>query len=217
VNDEIMAQRLEKEAQRRVEERSEKMKSARKTRFDMRLNPFFSRPLESIAKEFTRQHQEQQQYDQQKIHSASPTHPIILGRSSADLAQFLPTTQPPINNKINSTKKVVIKIKKSHKSTVEDDESGVQSSSITESDPSNPITPNIKRPLIKSGSNHHAATNNGVMTGSKKCLKHIFPSVHKSKYQHLFLLDKIGYIYIQLVVMVGYKTMASGQFRSFAK
>ncbi|CAF3933464.1 unnamed protein product, partial [Rotaria magnacalcarata] len=47
-NEEIMAQRVEKVAQRRLEERSEKLKSARKTRFDMKLNPFFSRPLERL-------------------------------------------------------------------------------------------------------------------------------------------------------------------------
>ncbi|CAF4574663.1 unnamed protein product, partial [Rotaria sp. Silwood2] len=50
VNDELMAQRVEKVAQRRVEERNEKIKSARKTRFDLKSNPFFSRPSDSITK-----------------------------------------------------------------------------------------------------------------------------------------------------------------------
>ncbi|CAF0767589.1 unnamed protein product [Adineta ricciae] len=45
VKDELLIQRLERVAQRRIDERNERFKSARNTRFDIKRNPYFSRPL----------------------------------------------------------------------------------------------------------------------------------------------------------------------------
>jgi hypothetical protein len=71
--------------------------------------------------------------------------------------------------------------------------------------------------LIKSAATRHISSTEAAMIGAIKKLKIIFPLNYKSKYRHLFLLDKIAYIYIQLVIMLGHKTMTGGQFRSFAK
>jgi hypothetical protein len=201
-----MAQRVEKLAQRRVEERSEKMKSARKTRFDIRLNPFFSRPLESIAKEVVRQQQEQQQ----KLLSSSATHPIILARSNEEIT---PYTFNNNNAQTKPIKKVIRISKKLRYSTPDDNESGSPTTSVIESHPS-AIT---KRPFIKSDSTRPTTTTDAAMIRSIDTLKLIYPSTHITKYRHLFIVDKIAIIYIQLVVTLGYKSMTGGQFRSFAK
>ncbi len=208
--DEIKAQRFEKLAKRRVDERNEKLKSARKTRFDIRLNPFFSRPLESIAKEFVRQQQEQQQIEQQKLQQSSPTHPIMLTRANEPITSY---TQ--INNSIQSTKSS----RKVRYSADEDNESGSPTIITTTTTTATTTTMNetIKRPCIKSGSSHPTTTTDAAMIQSVHNLKRIFSSNHKTKYQHLFLIDQISNIYIQLVVSVGYKTMTGGQFRNFAK
>ncbi|CAF1458170.1 unnamed protein product, partial [Didymodactylos carnosus] len=61
--EEAMTQRLEKVAQRRVDERSEKIRSIRLTRFDAKHNPYFSRPL----KEFRKDDEEQQQQNKKVL------------------------------------------------------------------------------------------------------------------------------------------------------
>jgi len=208
VDDEIMAQRFEKVAQRRVNERNEKLKSARKTRFDIRLNPFFSRPVESITKEFVRQQQEQIQIEQKKQYHSSPTHPIILVRSNEPIT---PYTQ--FNNHTESIKKPIRKLKKLHYATDDDDhESGSPTTTISS------LTETIKRPINKSILVRPTTiATDATMIRSIDNLKLIFSSNHKTKYQHLFLIDQISHIYIQLVVILGYKTMTGGQFRNFAK
>ena len=214
-----MAQRVEKVAQRRVDERNEKIKSARKTRFDLKSNPFFSRPIDSITKDFVRLQQEQQQQQLQQAQSqrvliTTPTH------TTDSLSPSNP--QSPINIDTRSkqiTTKIIKKTKKLSDST-DDDESGTPAASVIETSPtirSNLYSSPIKRSLVKSASNRHSATIDAVTIGSIKKLKLIFPSTYKSRYRHLFLLDKIAYIYIQMVIMLGHKTMTGGQFRSFAK
>jgi len=208
-----MAQRFEKLAQRRVDERIEKLKSARKTRFDIRLNPFFSRPLESVAKEFVRQQQEQQQIEQQKLHHTFPTHPIILARSNEPIT---PYTQ--FNNNHIESRQPIKKSKKIHYSMDDDDnESGLPTSSIITTATTTTVIETIKQPCIKSESTRPILTKDATMIRSINNLKVIFPPNHKTKYQHLFLIDQIADIYIQLVVTLGYKTMTGGQFRNFAK
>jgi hypothetical protein len=205
-----MAQRLEKVAQRRVEERNEKMKTARKTRFDMRLNPFFSRPLESIAKEFVRQEQEQQQYEQRKLLNSSPTHPIMLARSNEEITPY--TYNHSIHTK--PIKKVFKTSKKLRYSTPDDNESGSPTTNVVESLPS----AHAKRSFLRSGSTRPGTTaTDAAMLRSIDTLKLIFPTTHTTKYRHLFIVDKIAFIYIQLVVTLGYKTMTGGQFRGFTK
>jgi hypothetical protein len=204
-DDEIMAQRFEKVAQRRVEERNEKLKSARKTRFDIRFNPFFSRPLESIAKEVVRQQQEQQQIEQKKQSHSSPTHPIILVRSNEPIT---PYTQ--FNNHTESIKRPVRKLKILDYAG-DDNESGSPTTTL--------LPETIKQPLPKSILTRPTTTTatDATMIRSIDNLKLIYPSTYKTKYQHLFLIDQISHIYIQLVVTLGYKTMTGGQFRNFAK
>ena len=110
--DEIMAQRLEKVAQRRVEERNEKIKSARTSRFDLKLNPFFSRPLESAAKEVERQQQEQKR-EHLRFRSQSPTillrfAPSIFSSSSNDQNHRTPVIVT------STTKEPMKRVKKTH-------------------------------------------------------------------------------------------------------
>ena len=206
-----MAQRVEKVAQRRLEERNEKIKSARKTRFDIRLNPFFSRPIGSIAKEFVRQ----QQNEPEKVHNSSK-HPIILSQSPEDI-----TAYTFVNNSYKEPSKSIKKnnkeSKKLHYSIDDDDDESGSPKASTISESSSPSV-SIKRSLIKSGSTRSAtSTTDAIMIRSINALKLIFPSDHKTKYQPLFLVDNLAYIYIQLVVTPGYKTMTGAQFRNFAK
>jgi hypothetical protein len=228
VSDELMAQRVEKVAQRRVEERNEKIKSARKTRFDLKLNPFFSRPIDSITKDFVRLQQEQQQQQQippQRVLITTPTNVADASPSNNHQTSSNPNSQSPTNFDTKPkqvTTKIIIKTKKSSDST-DDDESGTPAASVIETSPNNRSSlyqspsPTSKRPIVKSAATRHSSTTDAITIGSIKKLKLIFPSIYKSRYRHLFLLDKIAYIYIQLVVMLGHKTMTGGQFRSFAK
>ena len=223
-----MAQRVEKVAQRRVEERSEKMKSARKTRFDLRSNPFFSRPTDNITKDFVRlQHEQQQQmkYPPQKVLITSPTD--TMKSPEINHEQTLPVTTSPLSTNTDaksklSNPKIDHKTKQLNDST-DDNESGSAIARIIENNQHiSPTSYQIssattKRSSIKSETNRDTTTIDAALIRSIKTLKMIFPSTHKTTYRHLFLLDKIAYIYIQFVIILGHKTMTSGQFRSFAK
>jgi hypothetical protein len=50
-----------------------------------------------------------------------------------------------------------------------------------------------------------------------KSLKIIFPSTSHAKYEPMFLLEKIAFIYIELVVKRGYKAMTTRPFRNLAR
>ncbi|CAF2158159.1 unnamed protein product [Rotaria magnacalcarata] len=52
---------------------------------------------------------------------------------------------------------------------------------------------------------------------SVKSLKMIHPTTSPNKYENMFLLEKIAFIYIELVIRRGYKTMTNRQFRHFAR
>ncbi|CAF3343791.1 unnamed protein product [Rotaria socialis] len=217
-NEEIMAQRVEKVAQRRLEERSEKLKSARKTRFDMKLNPFFSRPLESIAKEFVRQQQEQQQHEQKRFNHAYPTHSIIGSLSHEDFTPYTFSNNNNNNNNnhsqpIGSARKIMRRTKQLNYSIDDDDENGspVTTTAVSQT----VVLTNIKQSSTRSAS-HRPRTTDATMLKSINTLKMIFPVEHSTKYRHLLLVDNIAYIYIQLVVTLGFKTMTGGQFRHFA-
>ena len=226
-----MAQRLEKVAQRRVDERTEKIKSARSSRFDIRLNPFFSRPVNSAAKEVERQHQEQEKFR----HRASPTHPTVLLRLDGNLSTPLDYRATPTVSSEGPTTSVNKAMKTSKKGQYfvnkDDDESGPGSKSPSSPSRSNHRSAASKRSFSKSSLNRHSAatthslasTNQSISTtdistiASIKTLKLIFSSNHKNHYQHMLLVDQIAYIYIQIVVLLGQKTMTGGQFRSFAR
>ncbi|CAF3565005.1 unnamed protein product, partial [Rotaria sp. Silwood2] len=223
VNDELMAQRVEKVAQRRVEERNEKIKSARKTRFDLKSNPFFSRPSDSITKEFVRLQQEQQeQIQQQKVLITSPTHIIDSSQINNNQKSLISNTQSLINLDGKSTSPKIIKRTKKLVDSTDDDESGTPETRLVETNSNirnnlyQTLSNTIKRSSIKSASNRSIITTDTIVVGSVQKLKMIFPLSYKTKYRHLFLLDKIAYIYIQLVIMLGHKAMTGGQFRNFA-
>lgn len=175
------------------------MRSARKTRFDIRLNPFFSRPSESIAKEVGRQ---QQEYEQQKLQHTTPTHSNRTNEAITAYTQF--------NNHHPSRLefKYSVQKTKNFRYYIDDDhESG-----------SLPMSPATNGSSKRSGLIRPISTMTDATTiRSIESLKSIYPSNHKTKYQHLFLIDQIAYIYIQLVVTLGHKTMTGGQFRNFAK
>ena len=219
-----MAQRVEKVAQRRVVERNEKIKSERKTRFDLKSNPFFSRPPESISKDFARLQQEQQEYAPlQQVLITTPTNLNDSSLASFNRVSPVPHAQslPPSAEKKSrpATSKIILRTKKLIDST-DDDESGVPASLEVGSNQGarfHSPSASIRRPLIKSATTRHISSTEAAMIGAIKKLKIIFPLTFKARYRHLFLLDKIAYIYIQLVIMLGHKTMTGGQFRSFAK
>jgi hypothetical protein len=186
-----MSQRFEKVAQRRIEERSERIRNAQKARFDLKLNPFFSRPSHRVIKE--------------SEHLQESPRGLIT----------IPTDPLKSNNNNNNKPKQIIIRKTNRLSTKEDDdESGILVPEINYTDLYETLSAIIKRPIIKSATSCHRTT---TTTESIKKLKPIFPSDYKTKYRHLVLLDKIAHIYIQLVVILGHKTMTGVQFRSFAK
>lgn len=217
-----MAQRVEKVAQRRVEERNEKLKTERKTRFNLKSNPFFSRPSDSISKEFARLQQEQQeQISPQRVLITTPTNLNDSIQSNNRQKSPVPNLQPTPNTdgKSKHITSRIIRTAKKLLDSADDDESGTPAetnqnlrSHLYHSPPAS-----IKRPVIKSATTRHIPATEAAMIGSIKKLKIIFPTDYKAKYRHLFLLDKIAYVYIQLVIMLGHKTMTGGQFRSFAK
>lgn len=225
-----MAQRVEKVAQRRVEERNEKLKSERKTRFNLKSNPFFSRPPELITKDFARLQQEQQEYiAPQRVLITTPTNVIdsISSNDNHQASSIFNTQSSPVTEK--NSKQTITKIVKKTKKLFnsadddDDDESGRPAASVIETNQNSRShlyhspSASIRRPIIKSASTRHITPAEATMLGAIKKMKLIFPLNYKSKYRHLFLVDKIAYIYIQLVIMLGHKTMTSGQFRSFTK
>lgn len=231
VSDELIAQRVEKVAQRRVDERNEKIRSARKARFDMKSNPFFSRPSDSITKEFARlqyeQQQQQSQNEPQKVLISSPGHPFQGNTSLLSTSSNNDSINPgenkasPMPRKLSPKK--TKKILDSTDDENDDDESGTPASPTAETNTTmannsfHVASTSIKRSVVKTVANRPLTTVDALKIGSIKSLKLIFPTTYKSRYRHLLVLDKIAYIYIQLVVMLGHKTMTGGQFRSFAK
>ena len=208
-DDEVTAHYYEKIAQRRVEERIEKMKSARKTRFDIRLNPFFSRPSEGIAREVGRQHHEQQQIEQKRLHQIAPTHPILVAQTSEPITVYTQFTGPSFPQQ--PSKQSPQKTKKLRYFVDDDHEGGAPTKDTTN-------TEGPKRTCLKSGSIRPVSTaTDSSMMRSTQCLKLIYSSNHRSRYQPFLLLDQISQIYIQLVVVLGSKSMTGTQFRNFAK
>lgn len=218
-----MAQRVEKLAQRRVEERNEKIKSARKTRFDIKSNPFFSRPSDTIGKESERLQQEQIEQLQQHILMGYSMDPSLSNNNQSLNTSITQSTNTFDGRfKINSPK--IMKRTKKAVDLTDDDESGtpegksMDNNQTFRTNMSSTSSSPIKRSALKSATNRSVITTTELsVIGPIKKLKMIFPLNYKTKYRHLFLLDKIAYIYIQLVIMVGHKTMTGAQFRSFAK
>ena len=205
----MSAQYYEKIAQRRVEERIEKMKSARKTRFDIRLNPFFSRPSEGVAREVGRQQQEQQQIEQKRLQQAAPTHPILVTQYNEPIN---PYTQFNSNSSAkNQSNHSIPKTKKLRYFADDDHEGGAPVNGTTHAE-------SAKRTCLKSGSIRAVSTaTDGSMVRTSQCLKLIYSSNHRSRYQNYLLIDQLSQIYIQLVVTLGSKSMTGGQFRNFAQ
>jgi hypothetical protein len=52
---------------------------------------------------------------------------------------------------------------------------------------------------------------------SMKSLKMIFPATSKTRYEHMFLMERVAWIYIELVVKRGYKAMNNWSFRHLAR
>ena len=207
VNDKLRAQRVEKLAQRRINERNEKLKNAQSNHFDLKLNPFFSRPLRSKPK--------QSASEQAELRNSSPARLDNIDQSQEDLTAYTFINTNPTESP-RAVKKVTKKPKKLRYFTGndDDDESGSPTSTVIET--FSPL--NISQPSIMSGLTRPITTaTDATVIKSIDTLKLIFPSDHQTKYEYLFIVDKIADIYIQLVAISGYKTMTSRQFRNFAK
>jgi hypothetical protein len=212
-NEKIIAERVEKLAQRRVEERSEKMKNARKNRFDLRLNPLFSRPPPSRPKE-TAPGQEESPPEPDLAQDAVGVRSSQLqnlARSSDNLSPYTMFN----TNRTESNKLVKRPRKMRYASHVDDNESGSTPTTVIETFSSL----SLKRSSITSGSlvSTVARTDATSAITSIEALKVIFSSEHQKEYEHLFVVDRIANIFIQVVVLMGSKTMTGGQFRSFAR
>jgi len=176
----------------------------------LRLNPFFSRPLRSKPKQSINT----QQNEQEEVHSSSPARSEIIAESEEDITAYT-LVNTNHNESIKSVRKFIKKPKKLRCSTDDDDnESGSPTTAVIETFSSL----NINRPSTISGLIRPIiTTTDTTVIRSIDSLKLIFSPNHQTKYEYLFLVDKIADIFIQLVAISGYKTMTSGQFRSFAK
>ncbi|CAF1216735.1 unnamed protein product, partial [Didymodactylos carnosus] len=215
LNDEMMAQRLEKVAQRRIDERSEKIRSARQIRFDPKHNPYFSRP----PREMRRDDLEQQQ---QKV-LLNPFPSANGGGKESEDDQLMSSFAGDDDSRIEKPKKLTVSCQKKQRAIDDDESNGNQLNRVIPSmsdDDENGLNPNSIF-LLKKQRRVGSSTTTGITRISTaretKVLKLIYPSTYKSKYRHLFLLDKIAYIYIKIVVMMGYKRMTAIQFRNFAQ
>ncbi|CAF2088622.1 unnamed protein product [Rotaria magnacalcarata] len=82
-------------------------------------------------------------------------------------------------------------------------------------DPSMTITG--EQNVIQSSVNRTDMAADTPITNPIKLFKIIFPSTSQTKYQQMFLPEKIAFIYIELVVKRGYKAMTNWPFRNLAK
>ena len=178
-NGEAIAQRVEQVAQRRLQERNEKLKRIRRSRFDIRLNPLLSRPLTHVDKA------------QMTPTTTLQTKDYAVSRASA-----------PSSFSIRRTKSF-------HSGNTFLKKSSELDRSI---DSVNGSTPS----LLSSNLPQQTAMDKYAV-GSDRMLKLIYSSNEKTPYDRLLLLDKVAYIYMQLVVAHGHRAMTSEQFRSFAK
>lgn len=197
--DEVLAQRLEKLAKQRVEERSEKLRSARLSRFDIKTNPFFSRPIDSPSKEVERQTRENQRFK-------NPTtfHSTVLLR----FHDLLPTTFDQKSVKSSSKSQSQTSTEISSFSTVSEENRPIVRRSSTRKHSSKRQTP-----MSASLTSANAETS---LTTSVKYMKLIFPWSQRKQYDYFFLIDQISFIFIQTAVLSGSKTMSGSQFRNFA-
>ncbi|UJR37288.1 hypothetical protein I4U23_029997 [Adineta vaga] len=205
-NEKLIAERVEKLAQRRVEERNEKMKNARQSRFDLRLNPYFSRPLPMKPKQSILEQQEQSGKES-KVLDVSSSQPIIPIQSTENTSPYALFN----NESTKPTRKIGKRLKNVRYSN--DDESSSMVTTMIDTFSSL----NLKQTSVTSGTFVSQATRTDMtaITTIEK-LKLIFSPSHQKEYEHLFIIDKIGDIFIRLVILTGCKFMTGGQFRNFA-
>ena len=80
-----------------------------------------------------------------------------------------------------------------------------------------PVGIKDKENRIPSSRNEIPIAGDASITNSTKSLNIIFPSTSPNDYDHMFLLEKIAFIYIELVVRRGYKAMTNWPFRNLAR
>ncbi|CAF3972511.1 unnamed protein product, partial [Rotaria sp. Silwood1] len=100
------------------------------THFDLKSNPFFSQPSDSITKEFVRLQQEQIQ--QQKVLITSPTHTIDSSQTNNNQKSLISNTQSLTNIDGKSTSPKLIKRTKKLFDSIDDDESGTPETRLVE-------------------------------------------------------------------------------------
>ena len=188
-NGEVIAQRVEQVAQRRLQERNEKLRRIRTSRFDIRLNPLLSRPLIHVD----------QKPEQDNAQITPSTHSAVTRRNKEYAVH---RASAPSSFGIRRTKSfhygnAFLK----------------QSTSLDRSIDS--VNGGAPTPL--SSSLLEQAAMDKPTVGSDRMLKLIYSSNERTPYDRLLLLDKVAYIYMQLVVTNGHRSMTSEQFRQFAK
>ncbi|CAF0994912.1 unnamed protein product [Adineta ricciae] len=202
-NDKLIAERVEKLAQRRLEERNEKLKNDRKNRFDLRLNPYFSRPAPTRPKETISNQPEHE------AHAVSLRESHISAESPETASPYtLFSTEPR-----KPTRKIIKRPKKlRHSIHTDDDESGLKTTNVIETF----STLNFNRSSVTSGTLVSMPTRSDITTiTSIESLNVILSPNNQTNYEHLFVIDKIADIFIRLVIPTGSKLMTGTQLRNF--
>jgi hypothetical protein len=119
-------------------------------------------------------------------------------------------------------KLALIKTEKGSQESSENTTSGAADSAFIDdnsnfSTPYGPLTITDKPDVIQSSMSRIPMAADTPIASSMKSLNIIFPSTFQTKYEPMFLLEKIAFIYIELVVKRGYKSMTNWPFRNLAR
>ncbi|CAF0838166.1 unnamed protein product [Didymodactylos carnosus] len=210
-SDEIVAQGDQNIAHRQSEVRSEiDMESAVATRCTLQLNPSDSRSSNCISEELQ---DEEQQY-QVLSNSELPDQWSNGSNQSMNTTRNRTLTKPVSATLINTGK--------GSQASSEDTANGASDSAFVDDNSNLPTLDGSmaisgKQNVVQSSMSRIPIAADTPIANSMKSLKIIFPSTSQAKYEPMFLLEKIAFIYIELVVKRGYKAMTNWPFRNLAR
>ncbi|CAF4478162.1 unnamed protein product, partial [Rotaria sp. Silwood2] len=181
--------------------RKERSKIKAKTHYNSQLSSSDSHPSNSISEEFLDEAQQRQ----------VTLNSELLDQGSNDSTQSTSTTEnrtltKPVNVTLDNTGK-------RSQASSEDTTNGTSNSAVAD-DNSKLSTPD--GPLILADKPNVMESSTTRIASSMESLKIIFPSTSQTKYDPMFLLEKIAFIYIELVIKRGYKAMTNRPFRNLA-
>ncbi|CAF3090831.1 unnamed protein product [Rotaria socialis] len=192
-NDEMMTQEDKKVVHRQTEAHSKlAVKHVKKTHYDRQLSASDSDSSSCISEELSN---EEQQYQTGSNQNRKPKNLVNL-----TLANTGNESQTPNENTTSGASDSMLA------------DGSVDFSTLDRS-----MTITGEQNVTQSSVNRTDMAADTPITNKIKSLKIIFPSASQTKYEQMFLPEKIAFIYIELVVKRGYKAMTNWPFRNLAK